>query len=234
MSLISICQNALKGISGFSIPSTFYGNLDATASLIVAVANESGQDLEKEIRWQELISEHTFATVIGTATYALPTGFRAFADMSQWNRTTLRRLSGPVPSTVYQWLKSGLTVSAAGRNYFMIRGNLFTIYPTPTAVQTIAFDYYDKRWVTKQIDSSFSTSWTADLDTSRIDEDLITADVKWRFLQAKGMPFETEYLRYETIKSLLSGDNGGRDSIRMGGPVASDGNSNMPDTGYGA
>ena len=234
MSLLSICTNALRGISGFATPTTFYGSTDLTAELIVALANESGQDLEKEIRWQELITEHTFATVAGTATYALPAGFRAFANMSQWDRTNMWRLTGPIPSSIYQLLKSGISVSSTLNKFFMVRGNLFTIYPTPTAAETIAFDYYDKRTITKQVDSSYSATWTADLDTSRLDEDLITADVKWRFLQAKGMPFETEYLRYETLKSLLADDNGGRGVIRMGGGTRGDWPGNLPETGVGS
>lgn len=233
MSLLTICQDALNGISGFAMPSTFYGSSDQTAALIVALANESGKDLEKEHRWQELISEYTFATVDGTASYDLPTGFRAFANASQWDRTNRWKMTGPIPSTVYQWLQSGAAVASTMNKFFMIRGNFFTIYPTPTAVETIAFDYYSKNWVTKQVDSSNTNAWTADLDTARLDEDLITADLKWRFLQAKGMPFETEYLRYEKIKSLLVDDNGGKASINLNGTPMS-GYGNLPETGFGA
>lgn len=235
MSLLTICQDALKGISGFATPTTFYGSSDLTAELAVALANESGKDLEKEIRWQELITEYTFSTVAGTATYALPSGFRAFANMTQWDRTNQWRMTGPISSIVYQWLKSGISVASTTNKFFMIRGSLFTIYPTPTAVETIAFDYYSKNWINKQSDSTYVAAWTADADTARLDEDLITADLKWRFLQAKGMPFETEYLRYETIKDLLVADNGGRNMINLGSNrQTSRMNGGLPDTGYGA
>jgi hypothetical protein len=237
VTLATICTNALSGLSGFNIPSSFYNNQDQTATLITALANECGKDLEKEYRWQELITEHTFTTTASTATYALPSGFRAFANMSQWDRTNMWRMRGPTPSFVYQWLQSGISVWASNTRWFMVRGNLFTIYPTPTTTgDTIAFDFYSKNWITKQLDGTYTNSWTSDNDTSRLDEDLIEADLKWRFLQAKGLPFEPEYKRREAIVEALQADNGGRGMIDLGCPQPrmGVGYGNLPDTGVGS
>jgi hypothetical protein len=118
--------------------------------------------------------------------------------------------------------------------WFMVRGAYLTIYPTPTVSdETIAFDYYSKSWVTKQVDSSNVAAWTADNDTSRINEDLITMGVKWRFLQAKGMPYEPEYREYESVKESLKEDNGGRGSINLGRGSGVNYDGNIPDQGYG-
>ncbi len=237
MSLLTIARKALRGLSGFKEPASFYASADLTATLIVALADEGGQDLEKMYRWQELVTEYTFPTVNGTATYALPSGFRAFANMSQWDRTNSWRMTGPMPSFVYQWLQSGISVWASNNRWFAVRGNLFTIYPTPsTDGDTIAFDYYSKNWVTKQVDSTTTNAWSADLDTARLDEDLLAADLKWRFLQAKGMPFEPEYKRYESLVEALQSDNGGRGMIDLGCPAPRMGVNygNLPDTGFGS
>lgn len=235
MSLLTLATKALRGISGFDIPSTFYSNTNLTAVLCTALANESGQDLEKEHRWNELISEYTFPTVDGTSTYTLPSGFRAFANMSQWDRTNLWRLTGPTQAFVYQWLKSGISVASTNNAWFAVRGNLFTIFPTPSSVRTIAFDFYSKNWVTKQLDSSYTNEWSSDNDTSRLDEDLLAADLKWRFLQAKGMPYEPEYKRFESVKEMLVSDNGGRGMIDLGAPVprSTGFGGNIPDHGFG-
>lgn len=220
-------------MSGFDVPTTFYGNSNLTATLCVALANREGKTLEKELRWQELVSEHTFNTSNGTATYALPTDFRAFANMAQWDRTNSWRMSGPTPSVVWQWLKSGISVASTSTKWFMVRGSLFTIYPTPTATESIYFDYYSRKWITKQSDSSSLTDWSADLDTSKIDEDLITLGLKWRFLQAKGMPYEPEYREYESVKEHLREDNGGRGLISLSTPSFGGLGGNLPDTGFG-
>jgi hypothetical protein len=237
MTLSTIATRALRGLSGFQIPSSFYSSNHPTATLVVALADECGQDLEKEVRWQELVTEHTFTTTASTATYALPSDFRAFANLSQWDRANQWRMHGPMPPFVYQWLTSGLSVWASNNRWFALRGNLFTIYPTPeTAGDTIAFDYYSKNWVVKQLDGSFTNAWSSDNDTARLDENLLAADLKWRFLQAKGMPFEPEYKRRESLLEHLQADNGGRGVIDLGCPVPRTGLSYgvLPDTGYGS
>jgi len=234
MSLLTIATNALSEIGGFAVPDTFYGNANPTASACVALANREGSTLEKECRWSELITEGTITTVSGTATYAKPSDFRAFANMSQWDRTNSWRLTGPTPSFVWQWLQSGITVASAMNKWFMVRGAYIHIYPTPTvSSETIAFDYYSKSWVTKQVDSSSVAAWTADNDTARIDEDLLTMGLKWRFLQSKGMPYEPEYKEYEAIKESLRDDNGGRGIICLGGQRTSSLSDLLPETGYG-
>ena len=234
MSLLTIATKALKRLSGFEVPSTFYGNNNLTAVACVNLLEEAGETLVREHRWQELITEYTFTTTSGTATYALPTNFQAFANMSQWDRTNMWRLSGPIQSMVYQWLKSATVVASTTNRWFMVRGNLFTIYPTPTVTgDTIAFDYFTKAWITKQSDSTHVTEWTADLDTARIDEALLVLDLKWRFLQSKGMPFEPEYKAFESVKSNLVDDNGGRTMIDLNCGARSGFGGNLPETGFG-
>jgi len=234
MSLLTIATNALNEIGGFDVPGSFYGSTNATASQIVALCNREGKTLEKEIRWAELVTEHTFVTVASTATYAMPSDFRAFGPMSQWDRTNTWRMTGPVPSLVWQWLKSGSNVASGVNKWFMVRGAYLTIYPTPTVSdETIAFDYYSSSWVTKQVDSSNVAAWTADNDTARINEDLITMGVKWRFLQAKGMPYEPEYKEYSAVKESLVEDNGGRGAINLGRSSSMGYDGNIPDQGVG-
>jgi hypothetical protein len=237
LSLATVATKALRGLSGFKIPSSFFSSTDPTATLVVALADEAGQDLEKEWRWQELITEHTFTTTASAATYALPEGFRAFANMSQWDRANRWRMHGPMPPFVYQWLKSGISVWASNNRWFAVRGNLFTIFPTPTTTgDTIAFDFYSKNWVVKQVDGTFTNAWSSDNDTARLDEDLLAADLKWRFLQAKGMPFEPEYRRRESLVEALQADNGPRGVIDLGCPVPRNGLSwgVIPDSGFGS
>lgn len=235
MSLLTIATNALKEIGGFDVPSSFYGNTNLTATQCVALANRAGRTLQAETRWSELLTEHTFTTTASTATYAKPSDFRAFANMSQWDRTNSWRLTGPTSSFVWQWLKSGISVFASNTRFFAVRGAYIHIYPTPTVTgDTIAFDYYSNAWITKQLDSSNITEWSSDNDTARIDEDIITLSLKWRFLQAKGMPYEPEYKEYETIVESMKEDNGGRGAINLSGMPGLGEFGNIPDTGFGS
>jgi hypothetical protein len=231
MSLGTICTNALREIGGFEVPSTFGGNSNLTARRCVALLNREGKTLERESRWTELITTHTFVTVNGTANYDLPTDFRAFANMSQWDRTNSRPLVGPTAPFVWQWLKGDVAAGNTIDRFFRIQGGDIYIHPTPTVDgDTIAFDYYSKSWVT-DFNNADASELGNDNDTPKLDEDLLTLGLKWRFLQANGMPFEAEYKEYETIKSEVIGDNGGKGRICLGPSRRVW--TNLPDTGYG-
>lgn len=232
MTLATICANALAELSSFEIPSNFYGNANLTARTCVALVARQASTIERQHRWPELITTHTFSTVAGTTAYALPSDFRAFGNMSQWNRTAQSMLVGPSSAFEWQWFKGSIGAGATIDQWFRVEGRHLVLHPTPTAVATIAFDYYSKNYVTKASDDTTSSVWTHDSDTSRLDEDLLTLGLKWRFLQSKGMPFEPEYREYEAMLEAALEDAGGKGKISLSQqPSTWDG---IPDTGYGA
>ena len=232
MSLLTACTNALTEIGGFQIPSSFYGSTDATARQCVSLVVREGMTLEREHRWSSLITSTTITTVSGTASYALPSDFRAFANMSQWDRTNSIPLIGPTTAHTWQFLKSGLSASATINRWFRVQNGYIYIHPTPSSADTLAYDYYSKSWIIKQADSSYVSAFNSDNDTLRLDEELVTLGLKWRFLQAKGMPYQPEYAEYEAIKTELYGDDGGRGMINLGRPFLNA--TNLPDTNFGS
>lgn len=235
MTLATICTDALYEISGFEVPGTFYGNQNLTARTCVQLVTRAGRALERGYRWPELITTYTFTTVSGTASYALPSGFRAFANMSQWDRTNQRQLVGPASGAEWQWLKGSIGAGATIDRWFRIEGTSLVIHPTPTVTgDTIAFDYYSKNWIYTASATTPANveAWTHDNDTSRLDEDLLVLSLKWRFLQSKGMPFEPEYREYEQMLEEARADSGGKRRINLGpSRLRWDG---LPDTGYGS
>lgn len=233
-SLLTICTDALSEMSGFELPASFYGNGNLTARQCVSLVTREGRTLAREFRWNELIDEYTFTTSDGVESYDLPSDFIAFANMSQWDRTNRWRMSGPTPSIIWQWLNSGFVVNATRRRWFAIRGNQFMIYPTPSSTDTIAFDYYSKNWITRQSDSVNTNTFASDNDTVRIDADLLTLGLKWRFLQAKGMPYEPEWKEYQNMKDEVLADNAGKGVIDLNSNrrhIIPGGN--LPESGYG-
>lgn len=228
----AICTAALQEIGGYEVPATFGGNLNRTAVRCVALLNREGKTLERENRWSELIDTYTFATVNGQASYDLPEDFRAFANMAQWDRTNSRPLVGPTAPFVWQWLKGDVTAGNTIDRWFRLQGGSIYIHPTPEVDgDTIAFDYYSKNWVTA-FGGELETACASDNDAPRLDHDLLTLGLKWRFLQAQGMPFEAEYKEYDAIKAEVLSDNGGKGLIQLGPARRSW--TNLPDTGFGA
>jgi hypothetical protein len=232
LSLLSICTDALDEIGGFEVPGSFYGNPNPTARQCLKLVQREGKTLEKEYRWSALITSTTITTANGTANYDLPDDFRAFANMSQWDRTNYMPLLGPASGAQWQFLKSSVASTTTINRWFRVAGGDIYIHPTPSSVDTLAYDYYSTAWIIKQADQSNVTEFTSDNDTCRLNEDLLTMGLKWRFLQAKGMPYQPEYAEYEAVKMELVGDDGGKGPICLGktGRVISQ----IPDTGFGS
>lgn len=235
MSLQDICRNALMELGSFEVPSTFYGNTNLTARQCVALVQREGQTLVRERRWAELIADYTITTVEGQTTYSLPADFHSFASMSQWDRSFHLPMIGPTTGANWQWLKSGISTATTINRWWRLRGQYFEVHPVPPASgETLAFDYYSKNWISYQTpvgEATTGITWSSDNDTALISEDLLTLGLKWRFLQAKGMPFEAEYKEYESMKDAHIEDNGGKGIIQLGKQRIV--LTNLPDTGFG-
>lgn len=232
MTLKTICEDALNEIGSIDVPDVFAGSQLPTSKLCLALANRSGRSLERRYRFNSLIAEHTFVTVADQAAYDLPDDFRAFANMSVWDRTNDRFMQGGVSSSRWQWFQSGVTNNTINR-FYMVRGTSFTIYPTPSvAGETIAFDYYSKNWVQPSSGAN-KAKFDADTDNPLIDDQLVTMDVKWRFLASKGFPAEIEYKEYVDHLMHVLADQNGMQSLNTS--FQQDGLfDNMPETGFGA
>jgi len=229
MSLLTICQAALREIGDYNVPSSIIGNTDPIAVQLLALAQRSGKTLAFDHKWQVLLATHTFATVASTATYALPTAFKSFANITFWDRTNYWEIEGPVSPQKFEALRSSSVAWVAAWKYFRVAADLFEIWPTPTAVETIAYQYYSKYWI------SGKAAYTDDADVPLLDDDLLTIDLRWRYLQAKGMDFANEKQEAIERRDAILSKDGARDAIRFGSPhrhrFSREGN--LPYTGFG-
>ena len=232
--LKTICENALKQLTGFRVPSAFAASQEANGIACFQLANVEGRTLERRYRFQRLIKEGTITTANGTESYSLPSDFRAMAIASQWDRTDDERLAGPATSGEWQLLKSSL-VQDGVRTWFKLRGNKVFLNPIPTSARTLSFDYFSKNWVRpangNEDGSDDLAAFEADTDEPLLDDLLLEMGIRWRFLAAKGVPFQTEYADYEGMRDdLLAADRGNR-IINLGDlPLIVD---NLPDQNFG-
>lgn len=210
MTLVTICTDALSEIGNWDAPATIINNSNPTAKQLLAIANRSGKTLTQLHFWNALIVNYTFPTVNGTASYSLPADFRKFANLTFWDNSNIYRVKGPVSPQEWQVLKSSAIANAAFWKYFRMAGGLFYIHPTPSAVETIAYQYYSGNWITGK--SAFSD----DSDVPLLDADMMTLDVRWRFLRAKGAPFDDEKDEFEKLRDSLIAADGAKDAIRFG------------------
>lgn len=228
MSLLTISQNALREIGSFAVPSSIVGSTDPTAVQLLALAKRSLRVLSRDYKWSVFLTTHTFSTSNGTATYALPSDFGSFANLTQWDRTNDNMVEGPVPPARFEFLRSSGTTNATAWKYFRVAAGYFEIYPTPTATESIAYQYWSKYAI------SGKETYTDDSDAPLLDEDLLTIDLRWRFLQAKGGDYLAEQKEAFDRRDALLAQDGGRDAISFGGRRLNYVAGNVPDSGFGS
>lgn len=234
MTLLSVIQSAATKI-GIPQPTTAIDNNDPQVQTLLTYANEEGEELARYGAWEEITKEQTFTSVAqDEQTGALPSDFVAFLNGSFFNRTTRRKVFGPI--SAQQWQREKATVVASGiSDFFRVRAGEIIITPEIPAGEELAFEYTSTLWVDTDADGTAdSASWVADDDTSVLEERLISLGIVWRFLAKSGLPWQTQHATYITEVEKALGRQGGAPVLNMaagGGLVLGPGN--VPETGYG-
>jgi hypothetical protein len=236
--LLDMSQRALRERAQFSVPASIVGNSDPTAVRLLAVADRTGNFLFTEHIWQDLIQTYTFSTANGTSTYALPSGFDRFLQLTFWDRTNRRYVKGPVSAADWEMMRSGILSAASQiQSFFRVSANLFEIYPTPTTVRTIAYQYLTKYWIVANGDSTATKEYfTADNDTTIFRDNLMVMGIKERLeAVAQGVDFAPS-AEYQAFLAAGVAADGGKDAITFGPPRFTQsvlGGGNIPDFNYG-
>jgi hypothetical protein len=221
------------------IPSDLANPYDSTNTAVVQLCRflkGAGQDLTRDFLWTHLQKTHTFSTANGTAAYALPADFGRSIAQTHWNRTSQEALGGPIGAQAWQQIQA---VSGAGTYLQLLRmvNNEIQLSPTPTSIQTIAFEYISSYWVRPSGQASPTTDApTTGSDTLHFDRRLLVAAAKLYWLKNKG--FDTSAVQDEFDRALGRASSGDGAS-----PVLSLGSMsgfrllnvcNAPDTGFGS
>lgn len=195
MSLLTLIQGAADRI-GLRRPTTVINNTsDKNAATLLGFAQQEGKELARRASWQKLTQEATFATANGTAGYDTESDFDWYINDTIFNRTQRRRLTGPLSNDEWQLVQSSL-VNLVNPG-FRFRGGQIVITPTPTSIETIAYEYVSKNWC-ESSSGTDQVAWAADDDVGLLDEELMTLGVVWRFRQAKGFDYSEQFRTYET------------------------------------
>ena len=226
--LLSICQDAMKEVGNYDAPSTIYGNANPTAVQLLALLTRSGKTLRRE-KWQALIKTGTITTVASTQTYALPSDWVGFDPMTFWDATQKWSLEGPVSPAEWAALTYATTSPVGIKTYFMVAAGYIYLLPTPSSVRTLNYTYRTKYWIASQTKEAF----TDDTDIPDLDDQMLIADLKWRWAQAKGLDgWEVLKADAEDIKSRLLTADGGKAPVVFG-YMRSFSPGNLPEIGYG-
>jgi hypothetical protein len=217
MTALTIVQEAAAWL-GLPQPDALFGATDAQAIQLRTLLNEEGFELATwpDKAWTKLTKQKTFTTVAANEqTGALADDFSRFLDGSIWDRTQDRPVWGPMSPQQWQQEQAGPTFTTMYYG-FRLRGNDWLMTPTPTAGDTIAYEYVSNLYVYASGDTlPTKSAFSDDTDTSIFPEVLVSRGVRWRFLRAKGMPYAQEYALWIELLQRTAARDGGMPTLSV-------------------
>lgn len=215
-----------------------FGSTDANILQLCRLLKRAGRSLAKARDWSHLTREYTFSTVASTASYVLPTDYARMKGATAWNRTTSWQLGEPVGAADWQAFQAS-TVAGVLTRPFRLFANKLYIYPTPTAAETIAYEYVSNLWVIPSAQTwptSCTSKPTLYTDTLYFDEELLVAALKLLWKQAKGQDTTAAQNDFNQAFGAVGGDDGAAPVINLLGPrsgVRMLDYDNIPESGFG-
>lgn len=139
-------------------------------------------------------------------TFALPDDLDHYLNDTWWDRTNHWQLIGPESPQVDEWHQSGIVAWGPRRTWRQVAktplptgveaSNLYRLWPplgTEESPFSIAFEYLSRLAVYSADDDIMIENFEADDDTTVLDGQALVLDLKWRFMQAKGLPQMAQY-----------------------------------------
>ena len=221
-----------------NIPST--AGLDSNYSIIgTSIPQDTYVDTVLDANSLTTTQLSSATSVGGTVTfsktiYTLPPDYETITDNTHWDKTKHWQMLGPVDAQQWQWLKSGY-ISTGPRVRWRILGNEFQIWPPYNTQEYLGFEYRSKGFVRDTV-GNVKNSFTADTDTTVLDDTIIVLATKLKYFQIKS--FDTTALQqdYQRYLSIAKANDKGSATLSFAPQPSAVliGWANIPDTGYGS
>ncbi len=192
-------------------PVSVIASANPQVRLLRRLASQEGKSLAGRHNWQALLLQNTFTTEAAEAqsAAAIPADFDRMIPESMFNRTTNRRIEGPLDSNTWQSIQSSLVTFV--NPAFRIRDNGMYITPAPAAGNTVAYEYITTHWCSSV--GGPVGDWAADTDTYLLNDESMVLGIVWRFKKSKGFAWNDDFLVYERYVGDLIVRDGSRPRI---------------------
>lgn len=216
MSLLTALQDAAEAVS-LPRPAQIIGATSETERVLWMVAKREALSLARRHEWPELLAEHTWtATATEAQSGGKPSDYDRMVTNSFFNRTSDRRAVGPIAPNDWQNLRATAAAPVL-TDLFRFRGSSLLMWPTPRAGDQLAYEYVSRNLVVAADTTTLRPIWTADTDSLRLDEELLTLGVIWRWKFQKSLAWESDKAFYEErIESAIVASRGAS-KIGLGG-----------------
>lgn len=187
--------------------SNVFASTDQNIIVLRSLITRIGRDIVKAKPWTHLQKEGSITTSNGDLDYDLPNDFDRMIPQTYWNRTAV--LPGhPIGAETWQYLKAN-TTGPAFSALFRVVDNEVQIVPTPTATETIKFEYISSYWVKESGQSAGNTTRVdTSTDTILFDPTLVMHALKAAWKKAKGQDASGEHSDYLARLSVVSSGDG--------------------------
>ena len=208
-------------LTGYNIPQdTYVVSANNTTKVVVMSQMATGAGVQ--------------SVVCAQTAYDLPDDFETITDRTQWDKSKHWEMLGPEDAQQWQWLKSGY-ISTGPRVRWRILDNQFQIWPVMNTNEYLGWEYRSKGWA-RSVDGTVKNSFTADTDTTVLDDRIMVLYTKLKYFQIKA--FDTTALTqdYQRYLTIAKANDKGAPNLSFA-PYPSKvliGYANIPDTGYGS
>lgn len=170
-----------------------------------ALYEDVGRDLVSRGCWEQLKRTHTITFTASDDKYAFPTDYYTMLPATQWDDTNKWRLD-VIGDIDYNSQKYGNGVTV-GRKKYRIFGrpseDQIQVIPTPSAADTISFDYLSNLWIRPTgATPTYLEALAADTDSSVFDDQLMILGLKKEYCKAKGWDYSAYEISFERLVSV--------------------------------
>ncbi len=217
MTLLAVVQSTTRRI-GIPYPSAVASSNDDQLLQLMDLANEEIEELADRYPFQAIVREQTFTTVGSESQGTLSSiisgeSLKYVLNQTMWNRTQRRPVFNAGAEQKWQWLKARNVTGPYSE--YRIREDTLRFIPTPTSGETVAFEYVTN-YLVLSVSSAKKATFTADDDTTYLDEKLVTRGVIWRWKKVKGLDYAEDFAAYERMVTNAIARDGTKPRIDMG------------------
>lgn len=213
MTILTVAEEVCK-VVGLAVPNQIVGATQREYVELAATMQEMARRIADGHDWQ-LLSR--IATITGDGTtedHDLPTDYARMLVKSQVWSSSLETPLSPI-SDLDEWLGMDVQSFDFVINAWTLYGGQMHIKPALASAVTAKYFYQSNLLFTPDSGAN-KAAFTADSDTFRLSEDLLTLGVIYQWRMNKSQPYAENMTDYEELKArLVTRDKGSR-LMRLG------------------
>jgi hypothetical protein len=221
MTILSVCQDAARLLLPTQAPPTtiFSSSANPFAVELRTLANEGATAIFEEHDWQKQLTLKTQTGDAVTTAFDLPSDFNRMPIKANVFLSSTSLPMVPIRD-LDVWLDHRLRTFGTVHGEWMIIGGKLNIYPVMSASQSAKYYYLSNLTVTAN-DASTKAAFSADADTWRLPERLLTLDLIWRWRHRKGLSYAEDLRNFQIAQSKAIKADKGSHVLSSGRPRTS-------------